>query len=89
VEIDGVSVGSATSQNVRGIERGVASMLQTACDVGKMEGCVALGAMYWQGNLVPQDRALAQQLLRKACGAGDAKGCRVLQALAPSSTPPH
>jgi TPR repeat protein len=84
VEINGVSVDSAASQDVRGIERGVANMLQTACDAGNMAGCVGLGAMYWQGNLVPRDRALAKQFLRRACSAGDANGCRVLQALAPA-----
>jgi TPR repeat protein len=53
----------------------VARLLQTACDGGKAQGCVDLGAMYSKGDGVVQDKAKAAELSQKACNLGLTTAC--------------
>lgn len=52
------------------------AMLQSRCDNGSAESCVALAKMYEEGNDVAKDRARAAELYEKGCRSGNAAGCK-------------
>lgn len=51
---------------------------QRACDLGSVAGCRDLGNSYQDSSAVPQDPALAEQFLKKACDANDPEACDLL-----------
>ncbi|OBV11243.1 trypsin-like serine protease [Erythrobacter dokdonensis] len=56
-------------------EEAAARADRTACDEGKSSGCAALGLAYLTGAGVPQNRPLAEVLLREACDADEGTAC--------------
>jgi TPR repeat protein len=46
-----------------------------ACDGGIAVACYELGNLYLKGSGVKQDTARSVELLKKACAAGDQRGC--------------
>lgn len=74
----GITVAGDDEPGANGV---AVELLSAACKGGDQEGCTGLGVIYWQGNLVPKDRARARRLLQGACDQGDANGCKVLRDL--------
>jgi TPR repeat protein len=54
------------------------SMLVSACEGGVGRACVTLGRAYQDGALVAASPARARGLYERACGQGEAAGCRAL-----------
>lgn len=50
-------------------------LFQVACDHGVEVGCVPLGFMYQQGDIVPKDLDRAVALLEPACERGKVEVC--------------
>ena len=68
--------------NGLGVERDEArgaSFLERACNAGESNGCLTLGALYWEGSGVPKDRARARRLFDRACRDGNERACHNLQ----------
>lgn len=60
-----------------------------ACEQGTMPACTALGLAFRNGEGRPQNRPVAELLLRRACNAGEAEGCFELgKLLRLTATPP-
>lgn len=55
-----------------------AALEQRACDLGYLESCVHVAALYERGVGVRQDRAARLRHLRRACERGHALACRYL-----------
>lgn len=59
----------------RAREDAAAAAAQSRCDAGDRAGCAALGRAYLYGEGKPQNRPVAELLLRESCEAGEAQGC--------------
>ncbi len=66
------------SAQLRAREQAAADAAQAACDTGDQAGCGLLGEAFMRGAGRPQNRPVAELLLRDACNAADANGCRWL-----------
>jgi TPR repeat protein len=53
-----------------------ADFYQKACNRGIARGCYKLGAMYKNGDGVPQDKTKALELYDKACNLKLEQGCK-------------
>ncbi|HEY4056205.1 MAG TPA: hypothetical protein VGM39_06325 [Kofleriaceae bacterium] len=53
-------------------------LFELGCDRGNAEGCVELGKKYAVGAGVERDNDHAIALFRKACAAGEPRGCKLL-----------
>jgi secreted trypsin-like serine protease/TPR repeat protein len=62
-------------------EEAAAARAEQACDAGDQAGCTALGKAYLYGSGRPQNRHIAELLLREACGAEEAAACHELGTL--------
>lgn len=60
---------------LRAREEVSAAAAQAACNAGDQAGCAALGRAYKFGEGMPQNRPVAELLLRQACEADNAGGC--------------
>ena len=56
-------------------EDAAAARAEAACNAGTPAGCAALGRAYLRGAGRPQNRPVADLLLREACTAGAAEAC--------------
>lgn len=56
-------------------ETAAADNAEAACDSGDLAGCAALGRAFLLGEGRPQNRPVAELLLRQACDGADAAGC--------------
>ncbi|MFA6315857.1 MAG: hypothetical protein WC943_00405 [Elusimicrobiota bacterium] len=56
----------------------VIRLMTMACDSGQSAACTGLAVCHLLGNGVPENKAKAETLYRKACGLGDAQGCNDL-----------
>lgn len=61
--------------DLRAREAAAADAAETACDTGDAAGCAALGRAFLYGDGRPQNRPVAELLLRQACDAANAEGC--------------
>jgi hypothetical protein len=60
---------------LRAREEVSAAAAQAACNAGDQAGCAALGRAYKFGEGMPQNRPVAELLLRQACDGAEAAGC--------------
>ncbi|WP_086738781.1 trypsin-like serine protease [Erythrobacter colymbi] len=61
-----------------------------ACEQGTMPACTALGLAFRNGEGRPQNRPVAEVLLRRACNAGEATACHELgKLLRLTADPPY
>jgi TPR repeat protein/mono/diheme cytochrome c family protein len=60
---------------VRENEPRAAALYRRACDAGDRRGCLEAAELYYEGDDMPEKRALAAQLYDKACRADSAEGC--------------
>lgn len=58
--------------------RETAAAAERSCDAGEPAGCAALGRAYLYGEGKPQNRPVAELLLREACDSGEGSGCLAL-----------
>jgi len=56
-------------------EDAAANRAEAACNAGTPTGCAALGSAYLRGEGRPQNRPVADLLLRESCTAGAAEAC--------------
>ena len=70
-------------------EQAAADSAETACDTGDLAGCAALGRAFMLGEGRPQNRPVAELLLRQACDGAEAAGCLALGQLFRSTTEPE
>lgn len=68
----------AKPPEMRAKEQAKAETAQAACTAGDAAGCTALGLAYMVGEGRPQNRPVAELLLRDACAANSAQGCYAL-----------
>lgn len=59
-------------------EQSAADAAEARCNAGDSAGCAALGHAFLHGEGRPQNRPVAELLLRPACDAAEAAGCRDL-----------
>lgn len=59
-------------------ETSAADIAEDQCDRGTMAGCTALGRAFLFGEGRPQNRPVAELLLRQACDGAETGGCIVL-----------
>ncbi|MGG7074064.1 tetratricopeptide repeat protein [Campylobacter sp. 9BO] len=52
-----------------------AEFYQKGCDGGDARGCTNLGGLYYNGNVLKEDKAKAVELLKKGCDGRDGRGC--------------
>lgn len=67
-------------------ETAAADAAEADCDLGRMSGCASLGRAFLHGEGRPQNRPVAEVLLRQACNGGEASGCHALGTLLLSAT---
>lgn len=70
-------------------EQAAADSAGTACDTGDLAGCAALGRAFMLGEGRPQNRPVAELLLRQACDGAEAAGCLALGQLFRSTGEPE
>ena len=70
-------------------EQAAADSAEAACDTGDLAGCAALGRAFMLGEGRPQNRPVAELLLRQACDGAEAAGCLALGQLFRSTTEPE
>lgn len=70
-------------------ELAAADRAEAACDSGSLAGCAALGRAYMFGHGRPQNRPVAEVLLRQACDGAEAEGCLALGQLLRSAREPE
>ncbi len=63
------------------LEAAAAAQAEQGCDAGEQAACAALGRAYLEGEGKPQNRPVAELLLREACSAGEARACADLGTL--------
>lgn len=56
-------------------EQAAADLAETRCNAGDIPGCAKLGLAYLHGEGRPQNRPVAELLLRQSCDAAAAEGC--------------
>ncbi len=66
-------------------EKAKADAAETACLTGDAAACTRLGEAFMQGAGRPFNRPVAEQVLRRACNAAEARGCYLLAALLPGT----
>lgn len=59
-------------------EQAAADAAEAACNTGDLSGCAALGRAFMLGEGRPQNRPVAELLLRQACDGAEAAGCLAL-----------
>lgn len=59
----------------RAAEEAAANAAELACTTGDLAGCAALGRAFLYGEGRPQNRPVAELLLRQACDGAEAAGC--------------
>lgn len=69
-------------------EQAAADTAEASCDTGNLAGCAALGRAFMLGEGRPQNRPVAELLLRQACDGAEAAGCLALGKLLLSTNLP-
>lgn len=69
------------SPEQRAKEEAAANTAESACDKGDLAGCAALGRAFLYGEGRPQNRPVAELLLRQACDGAEGAGCHGLGVL--------
>jgi secreted trypsin-like serine protease len=69
-------------------EQFAADAAEAACNSGSIAGCAALGRAFMHGEGRPQNRPVAELLLRQACDGAEAEGCLTLGLLLRSTKEP-
>lgn len=69
-------------------EKAAADSAESTCNTGDLAGCTALGRAFMLGEGRPQNRPVAELLLRKACDGAEAAGCLALGQLFRSTLDP-
>ncbi len=69
-------------------ETALADTAEAACNAGDLAGCTALGRAFMLGEGRPQNRPVAELLLRQACDGAEAAGCLALGQLFRSTMAP-
>lgn len=62
----------------RAREEAAATAAEAACNGGDLDGCAALGRAYMYGRGKPQNRPVAELVLRDACAADNLQSCLAL-----------
>lgn len=70
-------------------EQALADTAEAACDTGALAGCTALGRAFMLGEGRPQNRLVAELLLRQACDGAEVAGCLALGQLLRSTLDPE
>ena len=69
-------------------EQALANTAEAVCNTGDLAGCTALGRAFMHGEGRPQNRPVAELLLRQACDGAEAAGCLALGQLFRSTLEP-
>jgi TPR repeat protein len=73
----------------RAAEGEAANAAEAACNTGDLAGCAALGRAFLYGEGRPQNRPVAELLLRQACDGAESEGCLGLGVLLRSLPEPE